>query len=395
MTMFRTFFLAGFEGSTGYNRHGEWIDQIAATGHDDHLDADYARLRSVGIQAARESVRWPLVDRRGRYDFGSLLPMLRAARAHDVELLLDLFHFGYPNDADPFDEGFASRFANYCWAVARVVTAETPGPPAFAPVNEPSFFAWAGGEVGLFAPHRRERGRELKVNLVRAALLGIEAVRSACPGAAVVNVDALCRVVAPVGRPDLAAAVAHFNDAAVFESWDMLAGRLHPELGGSPSHLGVLGLNYYWTNQWELGASVPLDEGDPRRCGFRALVDTVWERYGAPLVVTETGHVGHRRAAWTAEIADAVFTARDAGIPVGGLCLYPILGMPEWHERGTWTRMGLWDVVTDEPGLVRVPHVASMAAVREAQRRFEERSPLLTPCGMAMPVEYRSPFLAR
>ena len=81
MTMFRTFFLAGFEGSTGYNRHGEWIDQIAATGHDDHLDADYARLRSVGIQAARESVRWPLVDRRGRYDFGSLLPMLRAARA--------------------------------------------------------------------------------------------------------------------------------------------------------------------------------------------------------------------------------------------------------------------------------------------------------------------------
>ena len=31
--MFRSFFLAGFEGSTGYNRHGEWFDQVTATGH--------------------------------------------------------------------------------------------------------------------------------------------------------------------------------------------------------------------------------------------------------------------------------------------------------------------------------------------------------------------------
>ena len=30
--MFRSFFLAGFEGSTGYNRHGDWFDQVAATG---------------------------------------------------------------------------------------------------------------------------------------------------------------------------------------------------------------------------------------------------------------------------------------------------------------------------------------------------------------------------
>ena len=26
--MFRSFFLAGFEGSTGYNRHGQWFDQV-------------------------------------------------------------------------------------------------------------------------------------------------------------------------------------------------------------------------------------------------------------------------------------------------------------------------------------------------------------------------------
>ena len=32
--MFRSFFFAGFEGATGYNMHGEWVDQIAATHHD-------------------------------------------------------------------------------------------------------------------------------------------------------------------------------------------------------------------------------------------------------------------------------------------------------------------------------------------------------------------------
>ena len=60
--MFRSFYLAGFECATGRNMHREWIDQIAATGHDLHVDADYERLSQVGIHAVREAVRWPLVD---------------------------------------------------------------------------------------------------------------------------------------------------------------------------------------------------------------------------------------------------------------------------------------------------------------------------------------------
>jgi hypothetical protein len=30
-------------------------------------------------------------------------------------------------------------------------------------------------------------------------------------------------------------------------------------------------------------------------------------------------------------------------VPLRGACLYPILGMPEWHDRDLWTPMGLWD----------------------------------------------------
>ena len=126
-------------------------------------------------------------------------------------------------------------------------------------VNEPSFFAWAAGEAGLFAPHAYGQGWELKVRLIEAAIQGINAIWSACPDALIVNIDPICRVAVPHTKSEAAPEVQAFNSGAVFQGWDMLSGRLNPELGGSPRHLGIVGINYYWTNQWELGTTaVPL-----------------------------------------------------------------------------------------------------------------------------------------
>jgi beta-glucosidase/6-phospho-beta-glucosidase/beta-galactosidase len=242
--MFRTFYLAGFECATGYNMHGEWIDQIAATEHDLHCDADYARLARVGIHAVREAIRWPLVDRSRGYDFSSVEPFARAARRHDFDVIWDLFHYGYPDGVDPFAPEFAERFAAYCRAAAEFVRQSTERTCFFTPINEPSYFAWAGGEVARFSPHAERRGAELKRALARAAVRGIDAIRDVCPGARIVNIDPICRVV-PGDRT--AAAVEHarrFNEEWVFEFWDMVSGRLSPELGGSPAHLDIVGLNY-------------------------------------------------------------------------------------------------------------------------------------------------------
>jgi len=368
--MFRSFFLAGFEGSTGYNVHGEWIDQIAATQHDRFADADYARLREVGILAARECVRWPLVDRRGRYDFASLRPFVRAARRHGIEVVWDLFHFGFPDDVDLFDDGMPARFAEYCHAVARYVAAETDGPFWFTPVNEPSYFAWAAGDAALFAPYQKGRGFELKLQLARAGLRGVEALRAACPEARILSVDALCRVVAPADRPDLEAEAEAFNRDVVFQSFDLLAGTLHPELGGRRDALGVVGVNYYWTNQWELGRpGEPLRSSDARHRRLGDLVRDAQARYGGDVVITETAHVGDERASWVRHVAQEADALLGAGVPLRGVCLYPILGMPEWHERGTWTRMGLWDLVPQSPTLGRILHAPMLDALRDAQRR--------------------------
>lgn len=376
--MFESFFLAGFDGSTGYDKNGRWFDHVAATGHDRTAFADYRDLADLGIRGARETMRWPLVDvGRGRYDFSSVNTLLHAAAQHRVELIWDLFHYGFPASVDLLSRDFPRRFADYCHAAARHVALRTPGTCYFTPINEPSFMAYAAGEKGLFAPWLTGRGWELKVALVQAAIAGINAIRDACPGARIVNVDPLCHVVEPLGRCDLAAAVDHFNDVCVFQAWDMLSGRLLPELGGSPDHLDIVGINYYWTNQWEWGAAAgedgiipPLADCDPRRVGLARLICKVWNRYGREILVSETSHIGDRRAPWLKELADVGASLLADDVPLRGICIYPIQGMPEWHNPDVWPALGLWEpLCREEPHKGRIVCLPMLHALRDVQRR--------------------------
>ena len=366
--MFGSFFWGGFECATGRNALRQAIDMVRATGHDAQAVEDYRLLRAQDIRVAREAVRWPLVDRGGgQYDFDSLGPMLDAAQAVGITLVYDLFHYGYPEGADPFHPDFALRFADYCRAVAEHVSLRAAGPYAFTPVNEPSYLAWAGGDAALFAPHARERSYELKVSLARCAIAGIDAIRSVLPDARIVNVDPICRVVAPADRSDLQEEARFYNEVVVFESLDMIAGRLRPELGGSMRHLDIVGLNYYWTNQWEIGwAGHPLGPDDPRAWSLGELLRWAHERYGCDLVLTETAHLDDARAAWLDTVATEVASVVADGLPLRGVCLYPVLGMPEWHDPSTWCRMGLWDL---DGELNRVPHEPSLEALDRAQTR--------------------------
>jgi len=367
--MFKSFFLAGFECATGYNSRGDWIDQIEATQHDQFVDEDYRRLTEVGIHAVREGVRWPLIDHGKSYDFSSLYPFIDASEKHGIEVIFDLFHFGFPSYIDIFGQDFPKRFADYCYAAAEFVIANTTGVKYFTPLNEPSYFSWAAGEKGLFAPYVKGHGWELKVNLIRAAISGIDAIRDACPSACIVNADSLCRVVAPFDRQDLQEQANHFNDSAVFQSWDMLSGTLLPELGGSREHLDIIGINYYWTNQWNISEiGVPLSDEDPRRWPLHRLIQYVWERYGGDLLITETSHVNEMRPVWVRELANEVETVLDYEIPLRGVCLYPILGMPEWHDSTVWTDMGLWDLRLRRSNLIRVLNQPMLEALHEAQR---------------------------
>lgn len=373
--MFRSFFMAGFECATGRNSKHEWIDQIAATQHDAYLDQDYRMIGDIGLRTVREGVRWPNADNRGRLDFSELERILEVANRHEVELILDLFHYGFPEDIDIFGPEFKTRFAEYCRGVARTVSRKAKVSVYFTPVNEPSYFSWAGGEAARFAPYETGRAMEMKIALIGAAIAGIDAIRSEIPGARIVNVDPVCHVAAPVDDPSRAEDVRYFNEVAVFECWDMLAGKLHPELGGSSEHLDIVGINYYWTNQWEIDRTgEPLSMDDPRLTPVGDLIRSVWQRYGRPMIVSETSHVEHMRGPWLRYVVDEVESVREEGIPLEGICIYPVLGMPEWHEPDIWVRMGLWDCIPDGRGnLARIPDSTVMTEYIEARNRFAER----------------------
>lgn len=371
--MFQSFYWAGFECATGKNMHGEWIDQIEATEHDLRADDDYALVSELGIHTIREAVRWPLVDRGGGYDFSPIDAFVHAARRHRMEVVWDLFHYGFPEDTDPFDARFPDRLSRYAAEVAAHVCRELPGPQYFTVINEPSYFSWAAGEVGRFAPHVSGRGFELKVALVRAAIAATRAIREVCPKARFVTVDPICHVVAPVGASWGEHERAwRFNHEVVFQFMDMLAGRLLPELGGSRDLLDIVGLNYYWTNQWELDRSEHvLAPHDPRRLPLSHLIRRAARRYGGDVVVTETAAVDEARAGWIGELSETALELLRQGVPLRGVCLYPVLGMPEWHDRDRWTQMGLWDLAAGDGGLERKPHGSALRALRRAQYDLE------------------------
>jgi hypothetical protein len=369
--MFKSFFLGGFECTTGYNREGDWIDLLVDTSHHEHADDDYRRLRDVGICAARDAIRWPVVDLgQGRYDFSSVEPLVQAAHKHDIEVIWDLFHYGYPPGVDLFSSAFIDRFGDYCGACARFLRDRFDGELWFTPVNEPSYFAWAAGDAAHFAPWLEGRGLDLKVELVRAAIRGIDAIRAEICGARFMHADPLCRTVPPDDRPASLATVRCFNQEMVFQSWDMLCGRTRPELGGTRSHLDVVGINYYWNCQWVHGnVALCLDQDDPRRAPLRDLVQQVWDRYGGDIVISETSHWGDERAGWLLQLAEEVEFLLDANVPLRGVCLYPIIGMQDWHAPRDWMPMGLWDIDCAK-GMCRVVHQPMLDALKSAQQRL-------------------------
>ncbi|HVL38132.1 MAG TPA: hypothetical protein VM328_01965, partial [Fimbriimonadaceae bacterium] len=302
--------------------------------------------------------------------------LLRAARRNGVEVIWDLFHYGYPRDLDILSDKFVARYADYVQAAAKYLRARTEGTLYITPVNEPSFLAWAGGEAQLFRPFLRGAGWELKVQLARAAILGAEAVWAVDPDAVIVSVDPTCRVALPWGREDLRQEQEHFNEHVVFQSWDLVCGRLCPELGGSRRHLGVPGINYYWTAQWELHrAGVALDDDDPRRVPLREIVRDVWTRYGGKLLITETSHKPERRGEWITEVTNEALALWREGVPLQGVCLYPVLGMPEWHAPEDWTCMGLWDIQYQDGSYDRIPCEPAHLALARAAQKLEHAAP--------------------
>jgi beta-glucosidase/6-phospho-beta-glucosidase/beta-galactosidase len=364
-SIFKSFWIGGFESSTHRlprrkamgNFAGLRLDLIAATRHDKFARQDYARLQSVGIRTARDGVRWHLIEKSpSRYEFSSLVPMLRAARETRTQVVWDLFHYGWPDGLNIWSSAFVERFARFSRATAGVILEETGAPIYITPANEISFVAWGGGDAAFLNPFAKGRGSELKAQLVRATIAAIEAVREVDPSARICHAEPIIHIAVDPDYPEEAAAAEGYR-MSQFQAWDMISGRICPELGGRPEYLDVLGVNYYSNNQWihqdpntpksRRRKDVLLLPSHPLHRPVREMLREVYERYRRPLFIAETGIEGDARPQWLRYIGQEARAAAAAGIELEGLCLYPIIDYPGWgDDRHCHT--GLWDYADDQ-----------------------------------------------
>lgn len=347
-SLFRSFFLGGFECSTHYLESGKRLDEIAATKHDLLAARDYQLLHSQGIRTVREGLRWHLIEKQqGRYDFSSLLPMLRAALETKTQVIWDLCHYGWPDWLNIFEPGFVTALANLARQFARLWQNETDEILFVAPINEISFFSWGGGEFAGLNPYARGRGSELKEQLVRSAIAAIEATWEVDSQTRIAHVDPLIHVLPADPRDPKQAQDAEDYRVSQFEAWDMLGGRQKPHLGGQEKYLDIIGGNYYVHNQWILGGSF-ISQDHARYRPFREILLEVYARYRRPFFIAETGIEDDLRPSWFRYVCNEAAAALQAGVDLNGICLYPIVNHPGWVDD-RHCHNGLWDY-PDEKG---------------------------------------------
>lgn len=341
--------MGGFECSTHRNNKGRRLDLIASTRHDELAERDYSRLAEAGMFTARDGVRWHLIEPEPfRYDFESLEKQIKAARSTGVKVIWDYFHYGYPDDLDIFSEHFIERFAAFSEALTRYLADEL-GEEGLTvcPVNEISFFSWIAGEVAVFHPCRQRCGDELKNQLVRAAIASLDAILEVCPGTRWIFTDPAIHVV-PRDETKAARIAAESYRRAQFHAFDMLAGRRLPELGGDPRYLDIIGLNYYFHNQWRHPSRRKIPRGHAQYRPLSEILQEYAERYNRPMIIAETGIEDDARPDWLRYVSEQTHAALSNGVPVYGICLYPIVNHPGWADNRHCYN-GLWDYA-DEKG---------------------------------------------
>ncbi len=329
---FRSFLMGGFESATMVFEDGRRVDAIASVEHDKHAFKDYAMLKKNGISTIRDSLRWHIIEKQPyKYDWSSFVNMLRASLDADVQIIWDLCHFGFPEDINPWSLEFIDRFRAFATEAAVVFQNETNQVPFWCPINEISFWSYAGGEHGHFMPLGIGRGHEWKQQMVRASIAAMNQLRNIDPRARFMHSDPVIHVTAPEQTYE-AITQAENMRVSMFKSWDMIGGYLEPELGGKPEYLDIIGVNFYPSNQFTTDEET-VGFGQLFYRPFEDILMEVWERYQKPILIAETGAEGANGAAWLRYVSHEYTNAIHQGALIQGCCIYPVMDYVGWTNN--------------------------------------------------------------
>ena len=344
---FASFFQAGFECSSHRRRDGVRLDLIRATSHDKHVLRDYRLCKDLGFGTIRDGLRWHLIEKApGKYDWSSWLPALEAAEAVGLQVIWDLFHYGSPDCIDPGGPDFADRFTDFALAALEVQESVSGREPLITPLNEINFLSWAVDD-GYFPPFGPGERGWVKRQLVKTATAAARAIKARWPQSTIVWAEPLIHI-APHNRRRQTVRAAKQNLQGMYEAYDWIMGIGEPELGGDPSLIDLIGLNYYPHNQWYCeGPTIPMGHHE-----YRPLADMLvemGERYRKPIFLSETGAEGSGKPSWLHYVCNEVRDAMGHGADIRGICWYPITAYPGW-DNSRHAETGLLSSVLSDGG---------------------------------------------
>jgi beta-glucosidase/6-phospho-beta-glucosidase/beta-galactosidase len=374
---FHSFWMAGYECTDKLNAFGNRVDFLNVTGHLQMIDEDYKQLIPFGIKTVREGIRWSQIEKSPyEYDWSTVSKMIDHGTLNNIQQIWDICHFGFPDDLTPLHPLFAKRFAALCRAFVQFYRSKKPdGPLIVTPINEVSFLSWLGGDVRGTTPYCTKQGLEVKLGLMRAYIEGVSVMREMDASIRILTTEPLVNMVPPLNATSQQIAFAAHAHESQYESVDMLCGRICPELGGLPEYLDILGFNYYYNNQWITEnqgflswTNIPFDL---RWKPLRALLLEAYHRYEHAIAVTETSHPGIDRPDWIRFVGEECAALLYQGIPLWGVCLYPIIDRPDWDRLTPWHRSGLWDAELQSSGPPkRILYQPYADALKEVQAKL-------------------------
>jgi beta-glucosidase len=363
-------------------RTGRQLDEYELTGHYERWREDFELMAQLGVSCARYGVPWHRIQpspEKWRWEFvdAALDRMLTCG----VEPIVDLVHYGLPPwieraflhpDYPRYVAEYASRLATRFRGRLRWYT----------PLNEPRITAWYCGRLGWWPPHERSwKGFvALMLAICRGVVETVRALQRVDPEIVPFHVDATD--VFETDDPSLTDEVWRRQEI-VFLALDLVSGRVdsrHPlwnwlRLHGAeekqlasfldrPLQLPIIGMNLYpiFTKKRLLrDAAGRLRVRMPHASG--ALVEQLgrlyFERYGAPLMISETADKGSvaQRLAWLENSVEAVKKLRSQGIPIVGYTWWPMFALVTWAYRqgnrplhDQLLQMGLWNLDPDPRG---------------------------------------------
>jgi beta-glucosidase/6-phospho-beta-glucosidase/beta-galactosidase len=376
----------GIECSAPIIEGGIRMDELAKTGHYEHVDTDIRMVRELGVRYLRYGIPIHLANPApGTYDWTFTDRAMAAMQREGVEPIVDLLHFGLPDDVPGFgDETFPERFAAFVAAFVE----RFPWARYYTPVNEPLITAAFSAKVGYWNERRSDDRSFVRamLNVARCAVRGTQEIRARRPDAVFLQSDS-CEAYHPV-HPDAIERAAFLNELR-FIGFELVYGRRLPDVvrdyvlanGGSEEELAwfeehgsdagcIAGNDYYAVSEKEV-----LADGTLVDCGVRAGYYRVGreyhERLGVPIMLAETNMEGDGAVAWLHRVWTDAIRLRDDGVPIRGFVWYGFVNHVDWDS--TLTRNDGRENTCGLVSLQRVPN-ATYAAYRQLIEGLDERS---------------------